>query len=80
MTSHVHNRISELKNSPFPKKNIYTMLTPNFILVSNFIQVPRTAYVFCMYNTCCLEKYFQNNKDNNKKNPHQNIYFFNIVG
>lgn len=56
------------------------MLTPNFILVSNFIQVPRTAYVFCMYNTCCLEKYFQNNKDNNKKNPHQNIYFFNIVG
>ena len=43
------------------------MLTPNFILVSNFIQVPRTAYVFCMYNTCCLEKYFQNNKDNNKK-------------
>ena len=38
------------------------MLTPNFILVSDFIQVPRYAYVFC-----CLEKYFQNNKDNNKK-------------
>ena len=60
------------KHSPFPKRIIY-MLTPNFILVSDFIQVPRYAYVFC-----CLEKYFQNNKDNNKKILIK-IYFFLIL-